>query len=192
MRKERYLLKIFPAIEEIQSDILRKKVLEIWSEVWEESHWETPESCPFNPNFPDISLVDHINSLWEIAKGVCEVIEKYYADIKIDRDLLWAGILLHDVSKMLEMEPGTDGKVEYSRLLDYLPHSVFGAMKSFNKGLPLKVLNIIISHTKLTGQSPVTPEAMLLHYLDYGIADLLRLCAGLPTIYAEGPLFGKK
>ena len=51
--------------------------------------------------------------------------------------------------------------------------------------------NIILSHSRLTGAKPATPEAVLLHYLDYGLADVLRAHRRLDLIMLQGPKFGR-
>jgi hypothetical protein len=59
------------------------------------------------------------------------------------------------------------------------------------EGLPKKVVNLILSHTKLTGATPMTNEAVLIHYLDYGMADILRQNRELPLLMSGKNSYGK-
>jgi len=72
-------------------------------------------------------------------------------------------------------------------MLRLMPHSAYGAMVVVAQGLLAKVANIILAHTKLTNTLPASPEATLLHYMDYGLADVLRAHRGAPLILDGGP-----
>jgi len=67
-------------------------------------------------------------------------------------------------------------------MMKLMPHATYGAMVAMAEGLPPRVANIILAHSRWTGASPASPEAVLLHYLDYGLADVLRSSRGLPLI----------
>ena len=170
---------------------LRGQITACWLRIWEESPWEELVDCPFNPHFPDVSLVSHINCLCDLVLACADIMEKHNPGLSLDRDYLLTGVLLHDLSKMVEIEPGQDGP-GFSPLNRHMPHSTYGAMVAMAQGLDTKVANIILSHTKLTGAVPDSAEAVLLHYLDYGMADVLRAKDGLPLIMIGGSTFGKK
>ena len=89
---------------------------------------------------------------------------------------------MHDLSKVVEIEPKGDDEPGYSELNQMFPHAVYGAFVAMSQDLPVKVINLILSHSRLTGTRPQTPEAVLLHYLDYGMADVLRSHKGLGLI----------
>ena len=91
---------------------------------------------------------------------------------------------------MVEIEKGPDG-VKWGELLKLMPHSTYGAFLALAQGLPPRVANIIMAHTRMTGTLPASPEATLLHYLDYGLADVLRSNRGINLILDGGPKLGK-
>ena len=181
----------FPLLAQINDEDLRRRIVACWIRIWGEAPWRELEDCPFNPHFPEVSLVSHINCLCDLVLGCADTLEKHNSGLSLDRDYLLTGVLLHDLSKMVEIEPGPDGPV-FSQLNRRMPHSTYGAMVAMAQGLDSRVANIILSHTKLTGAVPDSPEAVLLHYLDYGMADVLRARDGLPLIMVGGSTFGKK
>lgn len=181
----------FSSLDLIGDPDLRRGVIDCWVRVWRESSWERLEDCPVNPNIPDMPLVDHVNCLAEMALASAKALEKYRPGLTLDRDHLITGILLHDLSKLVEIAPGGDGPV-FSGLNRRLPHSVYGACVAMQQGFDTKIANMILSHTRLTGAKPDSPEAVLLHYLDYGMADVLRSADGLPLILEGGSTFGVK
>jgi len=189
--KRKEIEESFPALGYIQNSKLRADIVSCWERVWGESRWERLSDCPFNPKFPAVSLVKHINCLADLVLAAADILEKHNPGLEFEREYLLTGVLLHDVSKMVEIEPGPKGPV-FSDLNRKMPHSTYGAMVAMAQGLDAKVANIILSHTKLTGAAPDSPEAVLLHYMDYGMADVLRAEGGLPLIMLTGSTFGKK
>ena len=180
----------FPIILKIGDSELREAVIRCWVKMWEESKWDGLNDCPFTPPFPDISLVQHINCVGELMLSAADIMEKHNPELKLDRGYLITGVLLHDLSKMVEIEKGADG-VTWGELLKLMPHSVYGAFIALAQGLPPRVANIIMAHTRMTGTLPASPEATLLHYLDYGLADVLRANRGINLIMDGGPKIGK-
>lgn len=187
---ETLILEAFPAVESIRDAGYRAAVITVWARAWEESHWERLEDCPFNPSFPDVSLVSHVNCLLDLALSSATTLEAFTPELRFDRDLLKTGVLLHDVSKIVEIAPGPDGPI-FSPLVKAMPHAVYGAHLAMEEGLPEEVVNLILSHTKLTGATPMTNEAVLVHYLDYGMADILRQNRGLPLLMSGKNSYGK-
>jgi hypothetical protein len=133
----------------------------------------------------------HVNCQAELALAAAEILEKCNPELEFERDLLLAGFFLHDVSKTVEVEPGPDGQPQFSEMSGLMPHAAYGAFLSLQEGLDAKVANIILAHSRLTGTKPATPEAVLLHYLDYGLADVLRAHRRLDLIMRQGPKFGR-
>jgi 3'-5' exoribonuclease len=116
-------------------------------------------------------LAEHTIDMLRLADRAAEV---YPA---IDRDLLTAGILLHDIGKMQEL--AVTNHISYSDKGRLLGHITLGAemlecaiseMPDFPEELALRLKHMILSHHgNLEHGSPVVPmtvEAMLLHYLD--------------------------
>jgi 3'-5' exoribonuclease len=95
----------------------------------------------------------------------------------IDRDLLIAGTILHDIGKIREFE--YDNKIDYSDEGRLLSHIVIGlgmvnekirGIKDFPETIALMLRHMIVSHhgTRDFGspEPPKTVEAVLLNYID--------------------------
>jgi 3'-5' exoribonuclease len=116
-------------------------------------------------------LVEHIYDMVQLAQRAADVYPN------VDRDLLLAGVLLHDLGKLEELS--VTNHIEYSdggRLLGHITLGVellseyLRGMADFPQDLKLKLMHMIASHHgSLENGSPVRPmtvEALLLHYID--------------------------
>lgn len=116
-------------------------------------------------------LLEHVVSMAELALKICE----HYRDV--DRDLVVVGVLFHDIGKLRELGamPANDYTLE-GRLIG---HVVIGrdilrdqcrAIEGFPEDLQLLLEHLVLSHQgKKEYASPVepmTPEALVLHFVD--------------------------
>jgi len=76
VNKVQKIREYFPMLSKIENPALREKVIQCWVRMWEESHWTELKDCPFTPPFPDISLVDHVNCVGEMALAMADILEK--------------------------------------------------------------------------------------------------------------------
>lgn len=116
-------------------------------------------------------LVEHIYDMAQLAIKAAEV----YPDV--DRDLLLAGVFLHDLGKIEELT--VTNHIDYSDSGRLMGHITLGVeflseyirgMEDFPSELKMKLMHMIVSHHgELENGSPVRPmtvEALLLHYID--------------------------
>ena len=116
-------------------------------------------------------LAQHVRDMALIALRVAEVYPE------IDRDLLLAGVLVHDLGKVEELE--ITNRIDYSDPGRLIGHIVLGtaliderirAVADFPPDTALRLKHMILSHHGLLEHgSPVVPmtiEAILLHYID--------------------------
>jgi 3'-5' exoribonuclease len=116
-------------------------------------------------------LAQHVRDMARIAGRAAEVYPE------IDRDLLIAGVLVHDLGKVDELQ--VTNRIDYSDSGRLLGHIVLGvetidqhirAIEDFPAELALKLKHMILSHhgSQEHGSPvvPMTPEAILLHYID--------------------------
>jgi len=116
-------------------------------------------------------LLEHVVSMAELAVRICA----HYLDV--DRDLVVLGVLFHDIGKLRELGamPANDYTLE-GRLIG---HVVIGrdilrdrcrAIEGFPEDLQLLLEHLVLSHQgKKEFASPVepmTPEALVLHFVD--------------------------
>lgn len=104
----------------------------------------------------------------------------------INKDLVYAGIILHDLGKIIELS-GPKG-TEYTKQGKLLGHISLGANEINNVSIELGIndteevlnlLHIILSHHGQleygSPKEPMTPEAVLIHFLDYNDSRLAAL-----------------
>jgi 3'-5' exoribonuclease len=116
-------------------------------------------------------LLEHTLSVLGMAERACA----HYGGL--NRDLVLAGVLLHDLGKTAELSyQRSFGYTDAGNLLghialeaDWISRAV-GKIPGFPEELRMQILHIVLSHHgRLEFGSPVlpkTPEALLVHYLD--------------------------
>jgi 3'-5' exoribonuclease len=142
-------------------------------------------------------LLEHVVSMAEMADKVCD----HYKDV--DRDLVLLGVLFHDLGKLRELGamPVNDYTLE-GRLVG---HVVIGrdllrdrcaAIAGFPEDLQILLEHLVLSHQgKKEFASPVepmTPEALILHFIDDLDSKLnqLRASRGM-AIETQGITYSK-
>ncbi len=116
-------------------------------------------------------LLEHTLSTLGMAVRACA----HYPEL--NRDLVAAGVLLHDVGKTAELSYQRGfGYTDAGNLLGHIAietgwiNREVGKIPGFPEELRLQILHIVLSHHgRLEFGSPVlpkTPEALLVHYLD--------------------------
>ncbi|HEY6291935.1 MAG TPA: HD domain-containing protein [Terriglobia bacterium] len=116
-------------------------------------------------------LLDHVTSLVKLGDRMAD----HYS--ALDRDLLLAGFVLHDLGKIEELY--YEGAFRYSTRGQLLGHIVIGlemvrekidGIPGFPASLKNQIEHIILSHHgKLefgSPKEPMFPEALVVHYLD--------------------------
>lgn len=134
-----------------------------------------------------ISFVEHTLAVTYGAFHLAKAQEEYFKHLpyKIDYDRLIAGALLHDVGKILEIEPdGKDG-FRRSRNGKLLRHPMSGLVVAAESGVSEEVLNIIACHAKEGEGAPKVVETIFIHQADFATFDPL-------TMLEKGSLIGEK
>ena len=118
-------------------------------------------------------LLDHTVEILEICRTMCKI----FPDI--NKDLLYCGVLLHDIGKIKTYTYGTGpiGFSEEGDLLDHIYISCEMAKERMTKletpeELSNQILHMILSHHGYVSNGwgssvdPKTPEALTLHFAD--------------------------
>jgi 3'-5' exoribonuclease len=107
-------------------------------------------------------------------------VDKYrrdYPEWRLNRDLVIAGAILHDIGKLREVEVTPAGGA-YTPAGELIGHVLLGrdmlreaaAGKPIDAETLLRLEHIIVSHQRLpewgSPKPPMTPEALLVHYAD--------------------------
>ncbi|NOZ07256.1 MAG: HD domain-containing protein [FCB group bacterium] len=116
-------------------------------------------------------FLKHLVSTGTLAVRICE----YYSEL--DRDLVLAGMLLHDIGKLKSMQGNLEA--EYSddgRLAGHIPlgwelvNHAIGEIPDFPELLRQKLIHIVLAHqgypAKGSPAVPRFPEALVVYYID--------------------------
>ena len=155
-------------IRSIKSNPLRKLVSMIYREN-KEILLVHPASIKMHHNYRS-GFIEHVHSMAEIA-------DQLAVHYQLDRDLLIAGVFLHDIGKIIEIS--SDLEAEYTDEGNFIGHIVIGrdmiraAVKKITKfpnDIQLKLEHMILSHQgQYEWQSPKKPafsEALFVHLID--------------------------
>ncbi len=165
------LIRILPEIEWIGDADLREKVVATWITGLERGGWtpEDIERMPFTlAKKVSASFAQHVRSVTRICAAVSDTFDEIYGgvDLKLDKDMLLAGALLHDVGKLVEMEE-VDGVFRKSADGVLVRHAFSGVALADAHGLPAAVQHIIGTHSKEGDPFKRTPESIICHFADF-------------------------
>ena len=131
-------------------------------------------------------LLYHMKRMLMTGECVCSVYKN------LNRDLVCAGVILHDMEKLNEIESGTDGiATGYSFEGQMLGHIIQGVKKLDSLAIELDIPRekaIMLEHMILSHhyepefgspKKPLFPEAEVLHYLDILDARMFDMEAAL-------------
>jgi 7,8-dihydroneopterin 2',3'-cyclic phosphate phosphodiesterase len=158
----------------IHGDTIRKKVLELLENPTFTIDGKTYSGLPLDVSPAGLShhhyypggYVEHVVSTARIALAICDSVEKVYRG-KVNRDLVLAGVLLHDVFKPVTYTVNENGTYGFTRLADNLDHSSLAVCELVRRGFPIELVHIVASHHG--DYSPVRPrtvEALICHLAD--------------------------
>lgn len=165
------LLSILPEIEWIGDADLREKVIATWIDGLERGGW-TPEDVARMPftlvKKVSASFAQHVRSVTRICAAVSDTFDEIYdgVDLKLDKDLLLAGALLHDIGKLVEMEE-VNGAFRKSAAGKLVRHAFSGVAIADAHGLPPAVQHIIGTHSKEGDPFKRIPESIICHFADF-------------------------
>ena len=171
-----YIRGLFPEVNELQQRLLASQVVQIWDEMWKESNWARIEDCPKGADVSEYKLVPHVRSVAQGCMAMARSVTANY-QIPVQHDVLLAGALLHDASKLVEEDPAGSASKK-TQLGKLIQHGAYTAHKALGLGMLLEIVHLIISHTRQSGMLPKTVEAIILHYVDYGDSDVLLQSLG--------------
>ena len=165
------LLEMLPEINEIENGELREKVISIFVEAIKRGNWEVEDlkRIPFTlliENCP-ISFLDHTRGVVQVVIGAYETFKKLYGDkMKLNRDFLISGAILHDVGKLLEYEE-KDGKFIKCKFGKFVRHPISGAALCYEFKLPEEIIHMVALHSKEVDPFKRSPEGAIIHHADF-------------------------
>jgi 7,8-dihydroneopterin 2',3'-cyclic phosphate phosphodiesterase len=165
----------------IRDRSLREKVaafvenptIEIEGKVYSGLPLETsPAGVSHHHGYPG-GFVEHVVSTTEIALTLCDVVKRVYHG-KVDRDLVVAGVVLHDIFKPLTYVARENGTYGLTPLAERLDHLTLIVAELVKRDFPLNLVHIVASHMGWQ-HSPIGPrtvEALVVHLADMADSQL--------------------
>lgn len=158
----------------IKDETLREKVveivenpqIEIGGTVYSGLPLETsPAGLSHHHSYPG-GFIEHIVATAEIALTLCDVAKRVYGG-KVNRNLVLAGIVLHDIFKPLTYEVEGEG-YSTTHVGERLDHLSLITAELIRKGVPLDLVHIVCAHHggQVGPMWPRTVEALICHLAD--------------------------
>jgi putative nucleotidyltransferase with HDIG domain len=167
-------------LAQIDDPGLRDKVVEVWLVGCERGGWDSLDELKKMPftlltDTKGVTFIEHSIAVTEGAVGLAKAQIDAYKNVpyKIDMDRLIAAGLLHDVGKLMEIEPDGAGGYRKSHSGRCARHPISGAIITAEAGLSEEIVNAIICHAKEGEGRPQVIEAVLVHQADFATFDPL-------------------
>ncbi|MGC9345962.1 MAG: HDIG domain-containing metalloprotein [Candidatus Bathyarchaeales archaeon] len=160
--------------DKIRDKKLRRKVIELLENPTFEINGKKYSSLPLDISPAGLShhhcypggYIEHVVSTANLALAMCNSVEKVYHG-KVNRDLVIAGVLLHDIFKPATYAVDENGSYSSTRLADYMDHLSLVISELVRKGFPLELVHIVSAHHGDYGPiGPHTVEALICHLAD--------------------------
>ncbi len=167
-------------LSRIKDADLRQKTVAVWVTAAGEGGWSSVEellALPFTllVDTKGVNIIEHTIAVTEGACALAEAQMKAYRRMPypVNMDRLIIGGLLHDVGKLVEMEPDGRGGYRKSRAGELARHPISGAIIAAKVGMPADIVNTIACHAKEGEGAPKVLETVLIHQADFATFDPL-------------------
>jgi putative nucleotidyltransferase with HDIG domain len=175
-----------PEVEEIRDAALRAGVVEAWALALARSSFGSIRDIPPAGNPGQMVLTrgdqtDHIRGVTRLALRMADEMAALNPDIRINRDVVAAGGLCHDVGKPWEFDPENRRRWEADPRAAGLPsirHPAYGVHICLTVGLPEAVAHIAGAHSGEGELLVRSLEGTIVHLADVGYWTM-ALAAGL-------------
>jgi len=165
----------FPEITLIGDADLRRQTIEAWSHSLCCSNFMRitdlpPEGNPGAPVLRRGTQADHLRGVVRLAVRMADEMTNSYPEARIDRDILLAGAVCHDVGKPFEFDPANRERWRADASATGQPtfrHSVFGMHVCLLVGLPDEVAHIALGHSMEGQFIGVSTECMIVRQADH-------------------------
>lgn len=148
------------------AELLENPVFEIDGKVYSGLPLEvSPAGLSHHHCYPG-GYIEHVVSTTNLALALCNSVEEVYHG-KVNRDIVIAGVLLHDIFKPVTYKVNENGSYGSTGLADYMDHLSIVISELVRKGFPLEVVHVVSAHHGDYGPiRPHTIEALICHLAD--------------------------
>jgi hypothetical protein len=169
----------FRELEHINDDELRENVVRAWDKAMVESKFTSLDEIPRGSDPESVGpqkLVPHIRDATACAMSIADILEEIHTH-DLDRDVIVAGALLHDISKLYEQSDD-----EFKK---QLPHPAYAIHVLADCDLSTHIQHIVYAHTPLSRVRPQTFEGRIVQVGDLVSMDSLWWSEGGPAKWHE-------
>jgi putative nucleotidyltransferase with HDIG domain len=171
-----------PEVEEISDPELRAKVVEAWALALARSSFSSiaeiePSGNPGVNTLKRGRQTDHIRGVTRLAMALADELQAVLPDLQVNRDLLIAGALCHDVGKPWEFDPENRRRWEARPRAAGLPsirHPAYGVHICLTVGLPEEVAHCAAAHSGEGELLVRSLENTIIHHADYAFWGIAR------------------
>jgi putative nucleotidyltransferase with HDIG domain len=192
------ILEDLPEILGIGDEALREAVIRAWALSLRDSSFTRISDMPGEgaPNHFVLhqgSQELHLRGVAKLAMAIVDEFTSTFPQVRLDRDLVLAGALCHDIGKCWECDPVNLARwQERPDRAGYpsLRHSVYGAHICLAAGLPETIAHIALGHSMEGQHIKVSTECMIVRWADnswWYSAAALGLCRA-DSLSAAGPM----
>ena len=179
-----------PELALISDENLREKVVKAWALSLSKSEFCSveeivgsggPETSPIRGQ----TQVEHIRGVTQMSLGLADKLEAIVGDCRINRDLLIACGLCHDVGKPFEFSPSNQKRWKEDTSASGHPairHSVYGVHICLTVGLPEAVAHTAGAHS---GEGELITRGLentIVHFADHAFWAILERCDMLEPV----------
>lgn len=174
-----------PEIGLIRDEALAEKVVEVHALALAESEFERIEDIPEPEDIPGATPIrygtqaEHYRVVTKMALALADAVEEILGPLGIDRDILVASGLCHDVGKAFEFSQRNERRWKANRGRFGYPairHPVYGVHLGLTVGLPEEVIHCIGGHS-LNGEGALIEgslETTIVKYCDHSSWKILE------------------
>ena len=167
--------KSLPELSEISDDTLRNLVVDAWAYCLGQSSFQSideirPSGNPDTPTLKGGTQTDHIRGVTRLALALGDTLKEQFPQLPIDRDLLTACALCHDVGKPYEFDPERQARWSSRPAASGWPpirHPQYGTHVCLTVGLPEEVCHAAGCHS---GEGELVRRSLhvtIVHHADY-------------------------
>ncbi len=166
--------KLMAIANKIRNEELRRKVVKLLENPVFEVDGKVYSGLPLDISPAGLShhhcypggYIEHVVSTNNLALALCNSVEKVYHG-KVNRDIVIAGILLHDLFKPVTYTVNENGSYGSTGLADYMDHLSIVISELVRRGFPLDLVHVVSAHHGDYGPiRPHTIEALICHLAD--------------------------
>jgi putative nucleotidyltransferase with HDIG domain len=171
-----------PEVEEITDAALRDQVVEAWAWAIAASSFQAigdikPSGNPDTPPLKSGTQADHMRGVTRLAMRIADELTDMFPDLPVNRDILIAGALCHDVGKPWEFDPENQARWKKSPKRAGFPsirHPPYGVHVCLTVGLQEEVAHCAGAHSGEGELIQRSLENTIIHHADYTFWRVLQ------------------